>query len=83
MLQMVKARPEVRLKPDAQKRILQGHPWAFSNEIAMEPEVKALKPGAVVRLVSAGGEALGTAIFNRRPLIAARLLSRDSEAAID
>ena len=83
MLQMVNVRPEVRLKPDAQKRILQGHPWAFSNEIAMEPEVKALKPGAVVRLVSAGGEALGTAIFNRRPLIAARLLSRDPEAAID
>lgn len=83
MLQMIKARPEVGLKPEAHKRVLQGHPWVFSNEIAMEPEVKALKPGAVVRLVSAGGEALGTAIFNRRPLIAARLLSRDPEAAID
>ncbi len=80
---MVKARPEIHLKPEAQKRLLQGHPWVFSNEIVMDPEAKALKPGAVVRLISAGGEALGTAIFNRRPLIAARLLSRDPEAAID
>lgn len=83
MLQTVKARPEIRLKPEAHKRLLQGHPWVFSNEIVMDPEAKALKPGAVVRLISAGGEALGTAIFNRRPLIAARLLSRDPEAAID
>ncbi len=80
---MVKARPEIHLKPEAHKRLLQGHPWVFSNEIVMDPEAKALKPGAVVRLISAGGEALGTAIFNRRPLIAARLLSRDPEAAID
>lgn len=80
---MVNARPEIHLKPEAHKRLLQGHPWIFSNEIVMDPEAKALKPGAVVRLISAGGEALGTAIFNRRPLIAARLLSRDPEAAID
>ena len=76
-------RPVVRLKPGAQKRILRGHPWAYSNEIQMDPACKALPLGSVVRLDSAEGEGLGTALFNRLPLIAARLLSRDPRAEID
>ena len=77
------ARPVVQLKPGAHKRLLRGHPWVYSNEIQMDETSRALPPGAVVRLDSAEGEGLGTALYNRLPLIAARLLSRDPRAAID
>ena len=76
-------RPIVRLKPKAQKRLRLGHPWVYSNEIEMSAEVKALPPGSLVRLLSSGGDELGTFLFNRHPLIAARLLSRDPVEVID
>jgi len=76
-------RPTVTLKPGAERRLLQGHPWVYSNEIMMTAENKALTPGCLVRLAKADGARLGTAMFNARPLISARLLSRDPEASID
>lgn len=75
--------PELRLLPGHQKRVRQGHPWVFSNEIAMDAAAKALPPGSAVRLVSANGEFLGTASFNPHTLIAARVLTRDAAVAID
>ena len=77
------ARPDVHLKPQAHKRVKQGYPWVYSNEVAMDADAKALPAGAVVALRAASGERLGTAMFNRKPLISARLLSRDPEAEID
>ncbi len=76
-------RPTVVLKPGAQRRVLAGHPWAYSNEIAMNAAAKALPPGTVVRLRSDDGRFLGAAMFNPHSLISARLLSRDPDAAID
>jgi len=76
-------RPTVRLLPSRHKRVRGGHPWVYSNEIAMDQPAKALPPGTLVALATAGGEPLGTAMFNPRTLIAARLLSSDPEAAID
>jgi len=64
-------------------RLMAGHPWAYSNEIAMTPEAKALEPGSLVTLRTAAGEPIGTAMFNPRPLISARMLTRDTAAAID
>jgi len=75
--------PTIRLKAGAHRRLLQGHPWVYSNEIEMDAEARSLPPGIVVRLASSDGEILGTAVFNRFPLIAARLLSRDPKAEID
>ncbi len=76
-------RPTVRLAPGRHKRVRAGHPWAYSNEIAMTPEAKALPPGAIVRLEDSAGGALGAATFNPRPLISARILTADPDAAID
>lgn len=76
-------RPVVRLKPGAQKRLRLGHPWAYSNEIEMTAEAKALPPGTVVRLETAGGDPAGCFLFNRHPLIAARRLSLDPAETID
>ncbi|MBT5433254.1 MAG: class I SAM-dependent rRNA methyltransferase [Alphaproteobacteria bacterium] len=75
--------PTIRLKPGAQKRLMHGHPWAFSNEIAMDAAAKALEPGALVSIQTDNGEQLGVAIFNPHSLIAARLMSASPQAVID
>jgi len=77
------ALPEVRLLPGGHKRVQRGHPWVFSNEIAMSAAAKALPPGALVRLVTAQGAALGVAGFNPHSLIAARLLTCEPAETID
>jgi 23S rRNA (cytosine1962-C5)-methyltransferase len=75
--------PRIRLKPGAHKRLKIGHPWIYSNEVAMDPGAKALAPGTVVTLEDAGGSPLATAHFNPKPLISARVLALKPDAAID
>lgn len=77
------ARPVIRLAPGRHKRVRAGHPWAYSNEIAMTREAKALEPGSIVRLHDSADGPLGTAMFNPHPLISARLLAPDPGATID
>ena len=76
-------RPVVRLKAGAQKRLTRGHPWVYSNEVRPDPALRALPLGSLVRLESDNGEALGTAFYNRLPLIAGRLLSSNARKEID
>jgi 23S rRNA (cytosine1962-C5)-methyltransferase len=78
-----RALPVVRLKAGAHKRVARGHPWVYSNEIEMDATAREAPPGSPVRLVDSRGEALGTALFNRQPLIAARLVSRRSDVTVD
>lgn len=77
------ARPAIVLKPGEHRRVLSGHPWIYSNEIVMDAAAKALPPGGIVRIRAHDGRAIGAAMFNPRPLIAARMLSGDPEGAID
>jgi 23S rRNA (cytosine1962-C5)-methyltransferase len=77
------SRPLVRLLPGRDRRVKAGHPWAFSNEIAMTPAAKALPPGSLVRLEGDDGWRHGTWQFNPHSLIAARRLDRDPEAPAD
>ena len=76
-------RATLRLKAGGDRRLLTGHPWIYSNEIEMTQAAKALVPGSVVTLQRADGKPLGTAFFNPKPLISARLLSRNPSAVID
>ena len=76
-------RPALRLKPKAERRLLHGHLWVFSNEVEMTAEAKALDLGTLVTLEANDGRALGVASFNRHTLIAARLLARDPATEID
>ena len=69
--------------PGHAKRLRLGHPWAYSNELRMDDEAKALAPGTVVRVVDAGREVLGCATFNPHSLIALRMLARQSDTDID
>lgn len=75
--------PLVCLRRGEERRLRSGHPWAFSNEIDMTAPTKALEPGSVVALATAGGERLGLATFNPHSLIGARLLSRDVDTPVD
>jgi 23S rRNA (cytosine1962-C5)-methyltransferase len=76
-------RPVVTIQAGRQKRAAQGHPWVYSNEIAMDAATKALAPGTLVTLKAANGEALGVAMFNPHPLVSARILDRDPGRVID
>jgi len=75
--------PHIRLLPGRHKRVAQGYPWIFSNELAMDAAAKALEPGALVRVDNASGEAEGLAFFNKHTLIAARLVSRAVKVHLD
>ncbi|HUF86843.1 MAG TPA: class I SAM-dependent rRNA methyltransferase, partial [Thermohalobaculum sp.] len=70
------------LRPGKGRRLAEGAPWAFADEIAMDRRTKALEPGTLVRLVQ-GERPLGVAAFNPLSTIAARLLDADPEARID
>ena len=76
-------RPVVRLLPGRHRRLAAGHPWVYSNEIAMDAAAKALPPGSLVTLQDERGEALGLAMFNPHPLISARVLDRSATRRID
>jgi len=77
------ARPTLRLQRGADARLGRGHPWVFSNEVAMTAEAKAIAPGTVVRVETDKGEALCCAYFNPHSLIALRRLDADPDRAID
>jgi 23S rRNA (cytosine1962-C5)-methyltransferase len=75
--------PSVLLRAGEDRRVRSGHPWAFSNEILMDAETKALPPGSLVVMRAPGGQAIGVATFNPHSLIAARMLTSNPEATID
>jgi 23S rRNA (cytosine1962-C5)-methyltransferase len=76
-------RPLVRLNPGADRRVKAGHPWAFSNEVAMTAAARAIPPGSVVRLEGDDGVRHGAWQFNPHSLIAARFLDADPAAPCD
>src|SRR5690348_5180966 len=78
-----KARPVIDLLPGRHRRAEAGHPWIYSNEVAMTEAAKALPPGSLVTIRKPDGKALGVATFNAQPLVSARLLSRDATHRID
>lgn len=69
---------QVKLKPRQEERILAGHLWIFSNEIA-EVSQKG-EPGALVKVTASSGAPVGIGFYNPSSLIACRMLSRTEEA---
>lgn len=80
---MSSPRPRIYLLPGRDKRIGHGHPWAYSNEVRMDAEAKAVSPGTIASLHRVDGKPLGTGSFNPHALIAFRVFDRDAEREID
>lgn len=75
--------PTIKIARDHDRRQKAGAPWLFSNELRLDDAAKALPAGSIVRLMAPTGKIVGVAHFNPHSLIAARLLSRNKDAAID
>jgi 23S rRNA (cytosine1962-C5)-methyltransferase len=76
-------RPQIALLPGFHRRAEGGHPWVYSNEVAMDAAGTALPRGTLVTLRRADERPFGVAMFNPHSLIAGRLLDRDAGRAID
>lgn len=70
--------PFLKLKPNANARILTGHPWVFANEV--EALLPAEHDGEVVECRDRKGRFIGSGIYNSRSQIVFRRLSRDHVA---
>ncbi|SNB53145.1 23S rRNA (cytosine1962-C5)-methyltransferase [Arboricoccus pini] len=75
--------PVIRINEGHDRRLRNGSPWLYSNELQIDKAAKALPPGSVVRLASHDGRALALAHFNPHSLIAARILTRNTDGLID
>lgn len=64
--------PSLHLKPGRERRILKGHRWIFSNEIA--DSFSDLRPASWVKVFTAKGVFLGSGYINPGSLIAVRLM---------
>ncbi len=73
----------LRLKRGEDRRIVAGHPWVFSNEVADLTPLKTFAPGERVRIESHRGQFLGHAYLNPHALICARILSRAEARPVD
>jgi len=77
------AHPNIFLKKNEDKRIRQGHLWVFSNEVDItRSPLNAFQAGDLVIVNDHAGQALGTAYLNPHTLIAARLISRKTNAKL-
>jgi 23S rRNA (cytosine1962-C5)-methyltransferase len=63
--------PTVRVSRKGADRVLGGHPWIFSSDVADRGEAQ---PGDVVRVADARGRALGTAHYSSTSQITLRML---------
>lgn len=68
---------KIALKKREERRVLRGHPWIFSNELAEVPA--DAEPGGLVDVFDVFGTFIGRGYYNPRTLIAVRLLTRKKE----
>ncbi|MGD9000756.1 MAG: class I SAM-dependent rRNA methyltransferase [Granulosicoccaceae bacterium] len=69
--------PSLRLKKREERRVRQGHPWVYSNEVDTKATpLNAFASGDTAQVLAADGKLLGTAMVNPNSLICARLFAR-------
>ncbi len=68
----------ITLKKNQDKRVLAGHPWVFSNEIAERSD--SIELGDEVVVQNHQKRFIGRGFFHPRSLIAVRLMTRNDEA---
>ena len=73
--------PIVHVVNGRQKKLLQGHPWVYGNEIeCVEGEIE---DGGLVTVVDFRGRYMGTGFYNSKSLITVRLLTHRQEEITD
>ena len=73
--------PVVHVINGRQKKLLQGHPWVYGNEIErVEGDVT---DGGLVRVLDFRGRYMGTGFYNSHSLITVRLLTHRQEEITD
>ena len=71
----------VFLRKKINNRIIDGHPWIYSNEIG---EIEGVyQPGDIVSVFSSNGSFVGKGYINPKSQIKIRLLTRDQDEVID
>lgn len=76
--------PNLYLRRRQERRVQRGHPWVFSNEVAIERSpLTAFEAGECVNVSSHSGKPLGTAYVNPHSLICARMLSPEADRPLD
>jgi 23S rRNA (cytosine1962-C5)-methyltransferase len=74
----------IKLKKHEENRLLSGHLWIYSNEINVQKTpLKQFEQGELVVVESDNGNSLGVAYVNPNTLLCGRLLTRNSQQAID
>ena len=73
--------PVVHVINGRQKKLLQGHPWVYGNEI--ERVEGDIADGDLVTVVDFRGRYMGTGFYNSRSLITVRLLTHRQEEITD
>ncbi len=75
--------PQVFLKSGAEKRLLHGHRWIYSNEIDVSRgDYGQLAAGESASLMRSNGTVLGSAYFNNKSLLCGRLYSREKDQSL-
>jgi 23S rRNA (cytosine1962-C5)-methyltransferase len=77
------SRPVVRLRPKRGRRLAEGAPWVYADEIVTDRRTKSLAPGTIATLESDEREPLATVTINSSSTIMARVLDSDPLAVID
>jgi 23S rRNA (cytosine1962-C5)-methyltransferase len=76
--------PALFLKRGEDARLRAGHLWVFSNEIDVKRSpLSGFQPGELCAIVDSAGKAIGIGYVNPNSLIAARLVVRGLEHALD
>ncbi len=72
------------LKKNISRRVENGHPWIFANEVneAKERDTNAT-PGEVVNVLSYDNKFIGKGYYNPASQISVRLLTRDKNETVD
>lgn len=77
------SRPVVRLRPNRGRRLAEGAPWVYADEIVTDRRTKALAPGAIATLESEARIPLATVTINTASTIMGRVMDSDPDAVID
>lgn len=75
---------KLQLKKNEDRRLLAGHLWVYSNEIAADiTPLTNFKPGELVTITNSAAKNLGVGYINPNNLLCVRVLTKDSKETID